>query len=92
MMRTKPDPLDRETLSRDTGPQAILQLVEQHEMKQNDVAELLSISPATVSRRLREAREARLARQQVLLRAVISVILTVCALVCTAAWAWIAWG
>lgn len=71
---------------------AVLKLVEDHNLKQNEVASLLNLSPATVSRRLKEAREERRAQHRDLTWMIVRIVWTLCFMISTAALATMAWG
>lgn len=91
---TEPDtaPLDRETGAIDTGPQRVLALAEQENLSYRDIARRLHISPATVTRRVREGIEARQNQRKQIFTAVIMLWLTILATIITGAVCWIAWG
>ena len=85
------EPLPRET-GADTGPQQVLALTRQEGMTYRKVADLLHISPATVARRVRDARAEQRARYLARARIIMYAVLTVCAVITTAAVASLAWG
>jgi DNA-binding NarL/FixJ family response regulator len=90
-MTTATEPQRSETGFKDTGPQQVLDLTRQG-MSYRDVAELLHMSPATVARRVQQAREANRDRTRAVLMNVLVTYLTVLATIATAALAGIAWG
>lgn len=90
-MTTATVPQDRETTVLDTGPQAVLKLTQHPDLTYRDVAELLNISPATVARRVKDAKAELRENRQEALTAVVKIILTLCALICTAALISMAW-
>lgn len=75
----------------DTGPQAVLELAEQG-LPQRTIAQRLHISQATVTRRIREAIEARQAQRRAYAVAVMCTVLTLCAVVLTIAVSCLAWA
>lgn len=84
-MTTATVPQDRETAPLDTGPQAVLRLTRQEKMTYRDVAEILNISPATVARRVSQAKaELREHRAEAMAR-VVRLVCTLCAVLATAA-------
>jgi predicted XRE-type DNA-binding protein len=80
----------------ETDPKLALALFETHQLKQAEIASLLCKSKPTISRYIREAREARSTtsrlRIQVSPETLWRYTQVMCALVITAAIAWIAWG
>ena len=91
-------PDEHATLPQDTGPQQryveeerVYELVEVQGMRQVDVAPVLSLSTATVSRRLQAARERRAAREardeqnKSLMLTAVRVVLMACAVFSTIA-------
>jgi predicted DNA-binding protein (UPF0251 family) len=85
------EPLPRET-SIDTGPQQVLALTKQDGMTYRKAADLLHISPATVARRVRDAKAELRAQRLVYARVLMYAILTLCAMIVTAAVSSIAWS
>lgn len=84
-------PIPRET-STDTGPQQVLELTQQPGMTYRKAAEQLHISPATVARRVRDAKTELREQHLVHARVFMYAIFTVCAMIMTAAVSSIAWG
>jgi predicted transcriptional regulator len=84
------EPLMTESGALDTGPRAVLHLAEQG-LPQRTIADLLHISQATVTRRLKEAVETRQAQRVRYAMIVFYSVLTLCAVVLTAAVASLAW-
>jgi DNA-binding Lrp family transcriptional regulator len=87
--KTEPVPAGSGAL--DTGPQAVLALAEQ-EIPQRTIARMLNISQATVTRRIKEAIEARRAQRRAILINAMLAYLTLLATVVTVALAWGTWG
>ena len=87
--RTEPIPAESGAL--DTGPQAVLELAEQG-LPQRTIAQRLHISQATVTRRIKEAIEARQAQRRAYALAAMCTVLTLCAVVTTIAVACLAWA
>lgn len=85
------EPLPHET-SADTGPQQVLALTQKPGMTYRKVAEMLHMSPATVARRVRDAKAEQRDRLLVRARLLMYAILTVCAMITTAAVSFLAWG
>lgn len=85
-------PIPRETGAIDTGPQAVLELAEQENLSYRDIARRLHISPATVTRRVREGMEARQTQRKQVFTAAILLWLSVLATIMTAAVCCIAWA
>ena len=88
---------DRESPGResgvpDTGPQAVLRLRREQGLTTREIADRLPISQATVTRRIREALEARRSQHRALAMTVMLILLTLCAVISTAAFATLAWG
>ena len=75
----------------DTGPQAVLELHEQG-LDQRTIAKRLHISQPTVTRRIREAIEARQARHRTYAIVIMCTLCTFCMVVLTVAVSSIAWG
>lgn len=90
-MDSPTEPIARESDVIDTGPQAVLELAEQ-KIPQRDIARMLHISQPTVSRRIREALEARQSQRRQILTAALITWLAVLATILTAAIACLAWG
>lgn len=87
--RTEPGPAESGVL--DTGPQAVLELAEQG-LPQRTIAQRLHISQATVTRRIREALEAKQAQRRAYAVAAMCTVLTLCAIVMTIAVSCLAWA
>ena len=85
------EPLPRET-GTDTGPQQVLALTRQEGMTYRKVADLLHISPATVARRVRDAKAERRAQLVAYAQVLMYVMIAVCVPIGTAAVSWLAWG
>jgi len=74
----------------DSGPQRVLEL-KQAGFTQAEIADRLHIAQSTVSRRLKDARQAREIHYRAIARDLFLLLMTVCAVVLTAAVATIAW-
>jgi predicted transcriptional regulator len=85
------EPLRDESGILDTGPRAVLHLSEQG-LPQRTIADLLHISQATVTRRLKEAIETRQAQRVRYVMLLLYSVLTMCAVIVAAAVASLAWG
>jgi DNA-binding NarL/FixJ family response regulator len=85
------EPIHVESGALDTGPQAVLELAEQG-LPQRTIAQRLHISQATVTRRIREAVEARQAQRRAYAVAAMCTVLTLCAVVMTIAVSCLAWA
>jgi DNA-binding NarL/FixJ family response regulator len=85
------EPIPAESGALDTGPQAVLELAEQG-LPQRTIAHRLHISQATVTRRIREAIEARQAQRRAYAITVMCTVLTLCAVVTTIAVSCLAWA
>jgi biotin operon repressor len=88
----KTEPLDPGSGALDTGPQAVLELAEKHKLSQRRIADMLHMSQATVTRRIKEAIEIRQAQHRAYAMAAMCTILTLCAVVTTIAVACLAWA
>lgn len=75
----------------DSGPQRVLALKDAG-YTQAEIAAELHIAQSTVSRRLKDARHQREIHYRAIARDLFLVLMTVCAIVLTAAVATIAWG
>lgn len=75
----------------DSGPRRILELKEAG-LTQNEIAAELHIAQSTVSRRLKDARQARDIHYRAIARDAFLIVMAVCAVILTLAVATIAWG
>jgi predicted transcriptional regulator len=75
----------------DSGPQRVLEL-KQAGYTQAEIAAELHIAQSTVSRRLKDARQAREIHYRVIARDLFLIVMAICAVILTAAVATIAWG
>lgn len=75
----------------DSGPQRVLELKEAG-LTQAEIADRLHIAQSTVSRRLKDARQAREVPYRAIARDLFLIVMAICAVVLTAAVATIAWG
>lgn len=75
----------------DSGPRRILELKEAG-LTQSEIAAELHIAQSTVSRRLKDARQARDIHYRAIARDAFLIVMAVCAVILTLAVATIAWG